>query len=77
MLITLRDQLKQQFSTSLAERHEAKFVKDQKFVADHLFLQPQKPALSLASISSRTSAAGIAPNGRKTSECRLPLDVFA
>jgi len=43
--MALRDQLEQEFGAGFAERHEAQLVNDQQFVADHLLLKPQQPAL--------------------------------
>lgn len=44
-LIALGDQLEQQLGPGFAQRNKAQFVNDQQLVTDHLFLQPQKPAL--------------------------------
>ena len=44
-LIAGADQLEQQLSAGLGERHEAQFVDDQEFDSGHLPLQAQQPAL--------------------------------
>src|SRR5690606_40499326 len=44
-LVTLRDQLEQQFGAGLGQRHKAQFVDDQQLVTGHLLLKAKQTAL--------------------------------
>src|SRR5690606_9255031 len=67
-LVTLRDQLEQQFRPGLGERHEAQLIDDKELVASHLLLEAQKTPF-VASLHHLADESG----GRDKADCQALL----